>query len=140
MHDKIQRTWKKYHEIALFLLQILFATIYSTIIFIMTDQPWEWNRYTRFTLVYVLVTIVADGLGLLLGAIANPVVSIFELKIDSSDEWRQLKIVHHFWLHFVQLIWTRFAIIFLFFEIITFFCPKLENVKNNVSLWFSIFS
>lgn len=42
----------------------------------MTDQPWELNRYTRFTLVYVLVTIVADGLGLLLGAIANPVVSI----------------------------------------------------------------
>lgn len=42
----------------------------------MTDQPWELNRYTRFTLVYVLLTIVADGLGLLLGAIANPIVSI----------------------------------------------------------------
>lgn len=43
----------------------------------MTDQPWEWNRYARFTLVYILVTIVADGLGLLLGAIANPVVSVY---------------------------------------------------------------
>lgn len=56
----------------------MFATIYSTIIFCLTDQPWELNRYTRFTLVYVLVTIVADGLGLLLGAIANPVVSILQ--------------------------------------------------------------
>lgn len=60
-------------------IHIIFATIYSTIIFVMTDQPWEWNRYTRFTLVYVLVTIVADGLGLLLGAIANPVVSIISM-------------------------------------------------------------
>ena len=60
----------------LFSNQILFASIYSTIIFCLTDQPWELNRYTRFTLAYVLVTIVADGLGLLLGAIANPVVSI----------------------------------------------------------------
>lgn len=42
----------------------------------MTDQPLEMGRYTRFTLVYILVTIVADGFGLLLGAIANPVVSI----------------------------------------------------------------
>lgn len=54
---------------------MLFATVYSTIIFYLTDQPWEPNRYVRFTLVYILITIVADGLGLLLGAIANPVVS-----------------------------------------------------------------
>lgn len=47
----------------------------------MTDQPWELNRYTRFTLVYVLVTIVADGLGLLLGAIANPIVSFITKKL-----------------------------------------------------------
>lgn len=54
---------------------MLFATVYSSIIFYLTDQPWELDRYIRFTLVYILVTIVADGLGLLLGAIANPVVS-----------------------------------------------------------------
>lgn len=34
----------------------------------------EFNRYARFVLVYILVAIVADGMGLLLGAIANPVV------------------------------------------------------------------
>lgn len=51
----------------------------------MTDQPWELNRYMRFTLVYVLVTIVADGLGLLLGAIANPVVSI-DFFLSSFDD------------------------------------------------------
>lgn len=56
---------------------MLFATVYSTIIFYLTDQPWEPNRYIRFTLVYILITIVADGLGLLLGAIANPVNGTF---------------------------------------------------------------
>ncbi|XP_031623711.1 ATP-binding cassette sub-family G member 1 [Contarinia nasturtii] len=58
-------------------IHIVFATIYSTIIFYLTDQPWELNRYTRFTLVYVLLTIVADALGLLLGAIANPINGTF---------------------------------------------------------------
>lgn len=61
------------------------ASIYATIIFVMTDQPWELNRYTRFTLVYVLVTIVADGLGLLLGAIANPVVSSYFVEMPLSN-------------------------------------------------------
>lgn len=45
----------------------------------------ELNRYTRFTLVYVLVTIVADGLGLLLGAIANPIVSNSHHSSSSVD-------------------------------------------------------
>lgn len=62
---------------------MLFATVYSSIIFYLTDQPWELNRYLRFTLVYILLTIVADGLGLLLGAIANPVVSSTAVAISS---------------------------------------------------------
>lgn len=50
----------------------------------------ELGRFSRFTLVYILVTIVADGLGLLLGALVNPVVSI-KNKVDMlfavADIW-----------------------------------------------------
>lgn len=59
-----------------FQLQIVFSTVYATIIFLLTDQPMELNRFSRFTFVYILLTIVADAFGLLLGAIANPIVSI----------------------------------------------------------------
>lgn len=58
-------------------IHILFSTVYSTIIFFMTDQPLEVNRYARFTLVYILLTIVADGFGLFLGAVTNPVTGTF---------------------------------------------------------------
>lgn len=66
--------------------QIIFATIYSTIIYFLTDQPMELNRYSRFTLAYILLTIVADGLGLLLGAIANPIVRLHRFPCDDREK------------------------------------------------------
>lgn len=72
-----------FSSIYIVFVQIIFATVYSTIIFLLTDQPMELNRYTRFTLVYILLTIIADGLGLCLGAIANPVVSNIFLSTKS---------------------------------------------------------
>lgn len=56
--------------------QIVFSIVYSTIVFLLTDQPLEMHRYTRFTIVYILLTLAADGFGLCLGACANPVVCI----------------------------------------------------------------
>ena len=46
----------------------------------------ELNRYTRFTLVYILLTISADGFGLMLGAITNPVVSVSILEYCERAE------------------------------------------------------
>lgn len=42
----------------------------------MTEQPIEIERYLKFTLVYILTTILADGIGLTLGSLLDPVVSI----------------------------------------------------------------
>lgn len=48
---------------------------YITIAYLMTDQPFEIERYAKFMLTAVVVTICADGLGVLLGTILNPIVS-----------------------------------------------------------------
>lgn len=38
------------------------------------DQLFEMDRFLKFTLVYILTTIVADGFGLILGSVFTPVV------------------------------------------------------------------
>lgn len=64
----------------------------------MTEQPIETERYLKFTLVYILTTILADGIGLTLGSLLDPVVSIIrvlmkmylsitEFLIEISLEW-----------------------------------------------------
>lgn len=40
----------------------------------MTDQPVEMDRFVKYLLTAVVVTICADGLGVFLGTILNPVV------------------------------------------------------------------
>lgn len=42
----------------------------------LTDQPKEVDRFLKFNLVYILTTICADGIGLILGSVLNPVVRI----------------------------------------------------------------
>lgn len=64
---------------------MVFSTIFSTIIFFLTDQPLDFNRYARFTFVYILVTMIADAFGLLLGAVANPIVSRYTVAHQSSS-------------------------------------------------------
>lgn len=75
--------------------QIVFSALFAGIIFFMTgkirrnllvliksiltrlivsDQPIELDRFIKFTSVYILTTMVADGIGLMLGSILNPVV------------------------------------------------------------------
>lgn len=71
-HTKYATNLKK----KMFFLQTIFSTIFATIIFFMTEQPIEIERYLKFTLVYILTTILADGIGLTLGSLLDPVVSI----------------------------------------------------------------
>lgn len=42
----------------------------------LTDQPLEVERFLKFNLVYILTTLVADGMGLIFGSVFNPVVRI----------------------------------------------------------------
>ncbi|XP_018804492.1 PREDICTED: ATP-binding cassette sub-family G member 1 isoform X1 [Bactrocera latifrons] len=58
-------------------VHIIFSMTYITIAYLMTDQPFEIERYAKFMLTAVVVTICADGLGVLLGTILNPINGTF---------------------------------------------------------------
>lgn len=44
--------------------------------YFITEQPPEPGRYLKVVIIYILVTIVADGFGVLLGTLVNPIVSL----------------------------------------------------------------
>ena len=56
-------------------LQTLFALVYATVVYFLTEQPPETGRYLKVMLVYILCTVTADGFGIMLGTLVNPVVS-----------------------------------------------------------------
>ncbi|KAM8718010.1 hypothetical protein ACLKA7_004679 [Drosophila subpalustris] len=58
-------------------VHIIFSTVYITIGYLMTDQPVEMDRFVKYLLTAVVVTICADGLGIFLGTILNPVNGTF---------------------------------------------------------------
>lgn len=53
---------------------IVFSVSFSSIVFVLTDQPAELDRFVRFNAVFVLSIIAGDGLGLTIGAMMDPVV------------------------------------------------------------------
>lgn len=58
-------------------VQIFFSIVYSTIVFTLTSQPLEYDRFMMFLAVLVLTTIVADGYGLFLGTFLNQINGTF---------------------------------------------------------------
>lgn len=58
-------------------VQIFFSVVYASIVYAMTSQPCEMERYLMFTAVLVLNTIVADGFGLFLGTFLNEINGTF---------------------------------------------------------------
>ncbi|TMW51269.1 hypothetical protein DOY81_003655 [Sarcophaga bullata] len=58
-------------------MHILYSTIYLTITYLMTDQPMEFERYVKMILTGMVITICADGLGILVGTLFNPVNGTF---------------------------------------------------------------
>lgn len=61
---------------------MLSAIVYATIVYFITEQPPEPGRYFKVMMIYVLVTFTADGFGILLGTLVNPVVSTSLKLID----------------------------------------------------------
>ena len=52
------------------LFQIVFPVIYCPIVYFMTDQPYEGMRYWQFLTITILTCLVAQSIGLLIGAVA----------------------------------------------------------------------
>ncbi|XP_016991260.1 ATP-binding cassette sub-family G member 1 [Drosophila rhopaloa] len=65
-------------------VHIIFSTVYITIGYLMTDQPIEMERFVKYLLSAVVVTICADGLGVFLGTVLNPVNGTFVGAISTS--------------------------------------------------------
>lgn len=58
-------------------LQIFFSFIYSSISYVLSSQPMEWNRFFMFFLILVLTCFVSESIGLSLGSVFNPVNGTF---------------------------------------------------------------
>lgn len=58
-------------------VHIMFSTVYISIAYFMTDQPFEVERFVKFMLTAVIITICADGLGVLLGTVLDPINGTF---------------------------------------------------------------
>ncbi|CAG9798107.1 unnamed protein product [Chironomus riparius] len=64
-------------------IHTLFALVYATVVYFLTEQPPEPGRYLKVMLVYILCTITADGFGIMLGTLVNPVNGTFFGAISS---------------------------------------------------------
>lgn len=69
------RTYFIAHIVVTTPIQIVLGVSFSATVFWMTDQQPELERFLRFLVVFVLLTIAADSLGLAIGAFVGPVVS-----------------------------------------------------------------
>ncbi|XP_013112641.1 ATP-binding cassette sub-family G member 1 [Stomoxys calcitrans] len=58
-------------------VHIILSSVYMTIAYVMTDQPLELDRFVKMILTSMILTVCADGLGIFLGTILNPVNGTF---------------------------------------------------------------
>lgn len=57
--------------------QIFFPTMFSLIIYFPTYQPWEVDRYFRFLLILILLSILAESYGLVFGCALAPKSAVY---------------------------------------------------------------
>lgn len=56
--------------------QIVFPLLYDVIVYFMTSQPMELNRFCMFCLMTILTSLVAQSVGVVIGAICDIQVSL----------------------------------------------------------------
>lgn len=63
--------------VCLFLLQSIFCIVYVSIVYYFTSQPLEWCRFSMFLSSCVLISFVAQSVGLVVGAAMNVQNGVF---------------------------------------------------------------
>lgn len=58
-------------------ISVFCCIVFSIIMYWMTGQPLEWNRFTMFTVLSMLIVFVAQSFGLMIGAVFNVVNGTF---------------------------------------------------------------
>ncbi|KAK0075102.1 hypothetical protein PV325_007354 [Microctonus aethiopoides] len=58
-------------------IQALFTVIYCSVSYLMSSQPLDWNRFIMFLVTSILITFIAESMGLILGIVVNPVNGTF---------------------------------------------------------------
>jgi hypothetical protein len=53
-----------------------FCFVYTSVSYYLSSQFLSWTRFTMFLVVCQLMTLISEGLGLILGTVMSPVVSI----------------------------------------------------------------
>lgn len=72
--------------------------------YFLTEQPPESGRYLKTILVYVLCTVAADGFGIMLGTLVNPVV----IKIAGIFRYKKFNIFKFIEWH---ILWSDFIVL-----------------------------
>ncbi|KAH0950464.1 hypothetical protein HN011_007784 [Eciton burchellii] len=94
-------------------LHIVVGLIYSAVSYTLTSQPMEWFRFYRFLLIVILTSVTAEGMGIGLGAILNPVNGIFVGSVTLS----------------IMLILTGFFIFFNHMPVIFYYISYINYMK-----------
>lgn len=71
------RTYYVAHLIANLPVQMLFATVYSSVSYFMSSQPQDWSRFFMFLIGATLTTVISESIGLVLGTTVNPINGTF---------------------------------------------------------------
>ncbi|KAK0175174.1 hypothetical protein PV327_008947 [Microctonus hyperodae] len=58
-------------------IQALFTVVYCSVSYVMSSQPLDWNRFSMFLVTSILITFIAESMGLILGIVVNPVNGTF---------------------------------------------------------------
>lgn len=67
-------------------LQIFLRTVAITIVYFLSSQPLEWNRIGMFYSSILILTLVAEGFGMIFGTRLNVVVNII---LSRTFVWEQ---------------------------------------------------
>ncbi|XP_043255869.1 ATP-binding cassette sub-family G member 4-like [Colletes gigas] len=97
-------------------MQMLYAIVYSSPSYFLSDQPADTNRFLMFLAVAILTTLIAESFGILIGTLLNPVNGTFMASIITC----------------AMLVLTGFLALYSHIPIILYYASYLSYLKYSV--------